>query len=58
MLAGRVANSLDNYNAPSTHAYYDSATKQYVDFCKSRGIPPFPVDALWLAAWMNLLALM
>ena len=52
-LAGMVEETLSSYNAPRTHASYDSMTRQYVNFCAPRGVVPFPVDPVWLVAFMN-----
>ena len=51
ILASVLNSALWEHVAPSTRRCYTSAIKSYVDFCAVRSVDPFPVDAVWLAAW-------
>jgi hypothetical protein len=51
VLADVLDSALLAHIAPTTRATYTSACKQYLGFCDTRHLSPFPVDAVWLAAY-------
>jgi hypothetical protein len=41
-----------NYIDAGTRKSYASGAKSFITFCDVEGIPPFPVDPVWLCAWI------
>jgi hypothetical protein len=51
-LARKLDFALSNHVASSTKRSYASGANSYMSFCTMEGVAPFPVDALWLCAWL------
>jgi hypothetical protein len=55
-VARLISHSQVNHIVPSTRSGYDSALRDYTDFCRVRGIDPWPVDEVKMVGWMLILA--
>lgn len=51
-MASRLSGASRDHLASTTQEGYSSALKRYTGFCSDRQISPFPVDPVWLAAWI------
>jgi hypothetical protein len=51
-LARRLDFALTNYITIRTRKCYSSGVNSYVTFCSLEQVHPFPVDPLWLCAWI------
>lgn len=47
-----VSDVITDYIVSTTKSSYESAASQYVAFAEAYGFEPYPVDAVWLAAWI------
>jgi hypothetical protein len=54
VLARFVQGSLSNHIVPTTQSGYDCAVRQYVKFCTTRAVDPWPPDPIWIAGWIVL----
>jgi hypothetical protein len=52
VLASNLSSALSSHVKPNTLSSYDSATASYLKFCKIRSVTPFPVDPVWIAAYI------
>jgi hypothetical protein len=52
VLAGELADVLENYLVKSTRDNYNSVSSSFERFCSIRGMEPYPVDQIKLCGWI------
>ena len=52
VFAKKVAAAYTDYILPKTRSSYTTAKNQYVSFARTFKFDPWPVDAVWLTAWI------
>ena len=56
IMAALVAEGLLNSVIPDTQSSYNTATKRFVEFCKARGLLPWPVRSHMMCAFLHFIA--
>lgn len=51
-VAARVAEAMVGHIVPSVARSYASVVRNYEGFCDDYAVDPYPVDELWLCAWL------